>query len=49
MNIDDLIGYARRTGMFWSTAEIYGGAAGLYDYGHTGAMLKRRFESLWLK
>ncbi len=48
MNIDDLLGYARRTGMFWSTADIYGGAAGLYDYGHMGAMLKRNFESLWL-
>ncbi len=48
MNIEDLLGFARRTGMFWSTAEIYGGASGLYEYGHNGAMLKRRFESLWL-
>ena len=48
MNIDDLLGYARRTGMFWSTADIYGGASGLYDYGHIGAMLKRNFESQWL-
>lgn len=48
MNIEDLLGYARRTGMFFSTAEIYGGASGLYEYGHIGAMLKRRFESLWL-
>ena len=48
MNIEDLLGYARRTGMFWSTAEIYGGASGLYDYGHIGAMLKRRFENVWL-
>ena len=48
MNIEDLLGYARRTGMFWSTAEIYGGASGLYDYGHIGAMLKRRFENIWL-
>lgn len=48
MNIDDLLGYARRTGMFWSAADIYGGASGLYDYGHTGAMVKRNFESLWL-
>lgn len=48
MNIDDLLGYARRTGMFWSTAEIYGGASGLFDYGHMGTMLKSKFESLWL-
>ena len=48
MNIEDLLGYARRTGMFWPSAEIYGGSAGLYDYGHIGAMLKRRFENVWL-
>lgn len=48
MNIEDLLGYARRTGMFWPAGEIYGGSAGLYDYGHIGAMLKRRFENLWL-
>lgn len=48
MNIDDLLGFARRTGMFWSTAEIYGGTSGLFEYGHIGAMIKRRFESLWL-
>ncbi len=48
MNIDDLLGYARRTGMFWSTADIYGGSSGLFDYGHMGTMLKRNFESLWL-
>lgn len=48
MNIEDLLAYAKRTGMFWSSAEIYGGASGLYDYGHIGAMLKRKFENLWL-
>ena len=48
MNAEDILGYARRTGMFWSAAEIYGGSAGIYDYGHTGATLKRNFESLWL-
>ncbi len=48
MNIDDLLGYAKRAGMFWSSAEIYGGAAGLYDYGHIGARIKRNFENLWL-
>ena len=48
MNIEDLLGYARRTGLFWPAAEIYGGSAGLFDYGHIGAMLKRRFENIWL-
>lgn len=48
MNAEEILGYARRTGLFWSAAEVYGGAAGLYDYGHTGATLKRNFETLWL-
>ncbi|HKV89755.1 MAG TPA: glycine--tRNA ligase, partial [Thermoplasmata archaeon] len=29
------------------TAEIYGGVAGLYDYGPLGAELKRRVEDAW--
>lgn len=48
MNIDDLTAFAKAKGFFWPTAEIYGGAAGLYDYGHMGTLLKMRFERLWL-
>jgi glycyl-tRNA synthetase len=48
MKIDDLLAYAKSKGFFWQSAEIYGGAAGLFDYGHIGALLKRRFEDLWL-
>ncbi|HIH49902.1 MAG: glycine--tRNA ligase [Candidatus Micrarchaeaceae archaeon] len=48
MNIDDLAAFAKAKGFFWPTAEIYGGIAGLYDYGHLGALLKRRFEQAWL-
>ena len=48
MNIDDLLALAKRCGLFWQAAEIYGGMAGIYDYGHLGALLKRRFEATWL-
>jgi glycyl-tRNA synthetase len=48
MDIEELLGFAKRTGFFWPAAEIYGGAAGLFDYGHLGATLKRNFESEWL-
>ena len=48
MKIEELLAYAKSKGFFWPSAEIYGGAAGLFDYGHLGALLKRRFESLWL-
>ncbi len=48
MDNEELAGFARRVGLFWPSAEIYGGAAGLYDYGHLGAAIKRRFEELWI-
>ncbi len=48
MNMDDLLAFTKSKGFFWPSAEIYGGFAGMYDYGHLGALLKRRFEQLWL-
>jgi glycyl-tRNA synthetase len=48
MKIEELLSYAKSKGFFWPSAEIYGGASGLFDYGHLGALMKRRFENLWL-
>ncbi len=48
MNNEELIAFAKGKGFFWPSAEMYGGAAGIYDYGHLGAMMKRRFEHVWL-
>lgn len=47
MKSDELFALLRRRGVLWPTAEIYGGAAGLYDYGPLGAGLKRRVEDAW--
>jgi glycyl-tRNA synthetase len=47
MKIDELFALLRRRGVLWPTAEIYGGAQGLYDYGPLGAALKRRVEEAW--
>jgi glycyl-tRNA synthetase len=47
MKIDELYALLRRRGVLWPTAEIYGGAQGLYDYGPLGAELKRRIEDAW--
>ncbi len=38
---------ARRRGFMWPSFELYGGAAGFYDYGPLGARLKRRIEDTW--
>jgi glycyl-tRNA synthetase len=48
MNIDEILAFAKSRGMFWQSAEIYGSAAGLYDYGHIGTLIKRRFEDVWI-
>ncbi|MGZ4908503.1 MAG: glycine--tRNA ligase [Halobacteriota archaeon] len=38
---------AKRRGFFWPSYEIYGGVAGMWDYGPLGAMLKLRVENAW--
>ena len=48
MDMEELVAFAKRRGLFWPSAEIYGGAAGTYDYGDVGALLKRNWENAWL-
>lgn len=38
---------ALRRGFFYPSSEIYGGAAGFYDFGHLGVLLKQKFENAW--
>ncbi len=38
---------AKRRGFFWISSDLYGGISGLYDYGHVGTLMKRKFENLW--
>ncbi len=47
MKSDELFALLRRRGVLWPTAEIYGGAQGLYDYGPLGGPLKRHIEEAW--
>ena len=49
MKSEELFALLRRRGVLWPTAEIYGGAAGLYDYGPLGAALKQRVEEAWTR
>ena len=44
LKLDNLL---KRKGFIFQSAEIYGGTAGFYDYGHIGTLLKRKFENLW--
>jgi len=47
MKSDELFALLRRRGVFWPSAEIYGGVQGLYDYGPLGTALKRHVEEAW--
>ncbi|MFQ5909360.1 MAG: glycine--tRNA ligase [Thermoplasmata archaeon] len=46
---DEVMSLSVRKGFIWSSADIYGGFGGFYDYGHLGASLKRKWEDLWLR
>lgn len=46
---DDVMSLSVRRGFVWPAVELYGGFAGFFDYGHNGALLKRRWEDLWLE
>ena len=46
-NYEKITELGRRRGFMWPAFELYGGAAGFYDYGPLGATLKRRIEDIW--
>lgn len=43
----DLAVFFKKKGFIYPSSEIYGGVAGLYDYGHLGTRLKHNFENQW--
>ena len=46
---EELWSLSVRRGFLWPAADLYGGFAGFYDYGHLGAAMKRNFEEVWLE
>ncbi|MDR2944346.1 MAG: glycine--tRNA ligase [Methanosarcinales archaeon] len=44
---DKVMELARRRGFLWNSFELYGGAAGFFDYGPLGCAVKRKIENLW--
>ena len=39
--------FLKKKGFIYPSSAIYGGLAGLYDYGHLGTKVKRNFENAW--
>ncbi|HUY69791.1 MAG TPA: glycine--tRNA ligase [Candidatus Tyrphobacter sp.] len=47
--MDKITALAKRRGFIFPGSEIYGGLAGTWDYGPTGALLKKNIKDLWWK
>jgi len=45
--VDEIIRISSNRGFFFQTANIYGGKAGFFTYGHLGKALKSNWEGLW--
>jgi len=44
-----IVSFAKRRGFIFPSSEIYGGVAGLWDYGPLGALMKNNLKEFWLK
>ncbi len=42
-----VLGLAKRRGFFYPSFEIYGGMAGMFDYGPLGSLMKQNIENVW--
>jgi glycyl-tRNA synthetase len=47
MSIDKIIDIAKKRGLIFQSAEIYGGLSGLFDYGPLGTIMKSKIENFW--
>ncbi len=45
--MEKLVSLAKRRGFIYQGSEIYGGLAGMYDYGPLGVALKNNIKALW--
>ncbi len=49
VSLPEFASFLKKKGFIYPSSEIYGGVAGLYDYGHLGTLLKHNFENQWRK
>ncbi len=47
--MEKIVALCKRRGFIFPGSEIYGGLAGTWDYGPTGALLKKNLKDLWWK
>ena len=47
VNSSDLLALCKRRGFIWPSFEVYGGVAGMYDFGPLGCILKNNIVETW--
>ena len=47
--IEKIVSLCKRRGFVFASSEIYGGLAGVYDYGHYGYLMKENIKNEWMK
>ncbi|KKT60581.1 MAG: glycyl-tRNA synthetase, glycyl-tRNA synthetase [Parcubacteria group bacterium GW2011_GWC1_44_26] len=47
--MEKITSLSKRRGFVYPSSEIYGGVAGIYDYGHYGMLLKENIKNEWMK
>lgn len=47
--MEKVVSLCKRRGFVFPSSEIYGGFAGIYDYGHYGTLLKNNVRDAWWK
>ncbi|MCL2510322.1 MAG: glycine--tRNA ligase, partial [Methanomassiliicoccaceae archaeon] len=47
VNSNDLLSLCKRRGFIWPSFEIYGGVAGMFDYGPLGSNMRNNIVEVW--
>lgn len=47
--MEEIVSFCKRKGFVYESSEIYGGFAGVYDYGPYGSLLAKNIKDAWLK
>jgi glycyl-tRNA synthetase len=48
VTMEKIVSLCKRRGFVFASSEIYGGMAGIYDYGHYGFLLKENIKTAWM-
>ncbi len=47
--MEKIVSLAKRRGFVYQSSEIYGGLAGVWDYGPLGVLLKNNIKNSWVE